>query len=44
MTYRNNRVHKEQDPNDWEENAHGDFSERNTCILYEYIRTYMSNK
>jgi hypothetical protein len=22
-TYRKNRVHTEQDPNDWEENAHG---------------------
>jgi hypothetical protein len=39
-TYRNNRINIKQDPNEWEENAHGDFRERNTYILYEYIRTY----
>jgi hypothetical protein len=26
-TYRKNRINIEQDPNEWEENAHGDFRE-----------------
>jgi hypothetical protein len=39
-TYRNNRINIEQDANEWEENTHGDFIERNTYILYEYNRTY----
>jgi hypothetical protein len=38
-TYRKNRINIEQDANEREENAHGDFRERNTYILDEYNRT-----
>jgi hypothetical protein len=38
-TYRKNRINIEQDANEREENAHGDFKERNTYILDEYNRT-----
>jgi hypothetical protein len=36
-TYRKNGINVEQNPNEWDENAHGDFGERYTDILDEYI-------
>jgi hypothetical protein len=46
MTYRINRVHTEQDPNDWEENAHGVISVSEIRVFFMSIveRIYEQQK